>query len=700
MREPHSYTFPMPVATASTPEARGAEGNSNPGRSGSSAGRSARSTAVVLLLISLVATLTVKLWRGSLESTIWMDEVFSLELATKGLPELVDLAEQDVHPPLYYVSLHFWLGTWEAIGVEPSILLARSLNIFSWAVLVVGAFLAMKKLSSISEAVLGAALVGILPGAVQLTQDARSYGMALLGTTIAFLVLILDLTATDRTRRSRGILWTVFALASLLATSCHHLSWLALIAMMLGWLVSSLILDGFHPRALLAPILASVAVAAFSTPWLLDLSRQTRSLTEAAPTWMTPPTAGNLVRVFAVWLPLGRDGGSLLAAFPWLWLLVVCCWASIPVLALGLHRNRNRRLFVAGIAGLSVALVFIGSLWSLSRYGHIPVFHGPRYPLLVSGIWATAIWLLAASAPRIGATPRSAIPWLATLPWIVCGLTSLSLTVQLEARSSGSIKSAVASEVSLRSGLYFSPKELEPFFRSTLRATNAVPIPESPCESTGPDSLDILILNRWRGLDTPESLLFHSALQQGQLGSTSRAPIPAETNDFEMIHMADGSWRARFVETVCPALTRLRNGDDAPGSAMSANLGAQRFGDGWSYLEFDRKLRPFRWTNRRAAVLRLRGPLSAGRHQLILTGRLMVGERLDVSIPSAGFKASVDIPDRDFDISIPFDASGATAPETLVGLESPVQVIEPSTSRSYSRTLSILIRRAEVQPGS
>ena len=668
--------------------------------SNSGRGRSPGSMATILLLACLCATLAVKLWRGSLESTIWMDEVFSLELATKDLPELVDLAQQDVHPPMYYVALHSWLGVWKAVGVEPSILLARSLNIFSWAVLVVGAFLAMKRRSRTLEAALGATLVGLLPGSVQLTQDARSYGMALLGTTLAFLVLVLDLTATDRTRRTHWISWAVFALASLVATSSHHLSWLVLIAMVIAWLVSSVILNGLHPRTWIAPILAGVTVAAFSIPWLLDLSRQSRSLVEAAPTWMTPPTAGNLVRVFAVWLPLGRDGGSLLAAFPWLWLPVSCCWASILLLASVLQRDRNRRLFFAGVAGVSVAVVFIASLWSLSRYCGIPVFHGPRYPLLASGIWATAIWLLAASAFRSRSTRRSAIPWLATLPWVACGLTSLSLTVQLESRSTGSIERAVASDENLRRGVYFSPKELEPFFRGTLRAASAVPILESLCESTGLDSRDILVLNRWRGLDTSESLLLHSAIQQGQLGSTSRTPVPPETNDFEMVHMTDSSWPTRFVETVCPALTRLRQGDNPGGSTLSVNLGAQRFGDGWSYLEFDRKLHPFRWTNRHAAVLRLRGPLSAGRHQLILTGRLMVGEKLGVSIPSAGFKASVDIPDRDFDISIPFDASGTTASETLVGLESPVQVIEPSSSRSYSRTLSILIRRAEVQPGS
>ena len=652
---------------------------------------------MVLLVSCLAFTLVLKIWRGSLESSIWMDEVFSLELATKPLPVLVDLAAQDVHPPMYYLALHSWLGIWEAMGMDPSILVARALNIVAWALLVLAAFLAMRKRTSPIEAAVGCTLVGLLPGAVQLTQDARSYGMALLGTTVAFLVVAVDLTARTGSRRPRWVLWLTFAAAALLATSSHHLSWLLLAAMLMGWLVSTVVLDGVRLKTWVAPIAGFSAVAVLSAPWLLKLSDQTNSLTEAAPTWMTAPTTANLARVFAVWIPLGRDGGSLLAAFPWLWPALGCCWASLPVLVLGLRRDRDRRLFVAGIAGMAVAFLYTASLWSLSRFAGLPVFHGPRYPLLVSGIWASAIWLLAASATRSPSSLGSAAPWIATCPWIACGLASLFLTTLVESRSTGSINAVIAADKRLHGGFYYTPSELGPFFSKTLVAAGAAAIPESPCRSVGPDSNAVLVLSRWRGLDTPESLLFHSAVQQGQLGEVSRESVPTQTKDFELIHMEDSSWQARLAETVCPAAIRLQQDARSAGTTGSADLGAQRFGEGWSYLEFDRKLRPFRWTNQRLATLRFRSALSPGPHVLGLAGRLRVGETMRVAIPSAGFESTVEVAGRDFDLSIPFDVpAGADAP-TIVVLEAPVEVVQPSSARSYPRTLGILIRHANLE---
>ncbi|MGH2459836.1 MAG: glycosyltransferase family 39 protein, partial [Chloroflexota bacterium] len=50
-----------------------------------------------------------RVWRIGYQS-LWLDEALSVTFAGASLPQLLtNLAAQDIHPPLYYVLLHFWM---------------------------------------------------------------------------------------------------------------------------------------------------------------------------------------------------------------------------------------------------------------------------------------------------------------------------------------------------------------------------------------------------------------------------------------------------------------------------------------------------------------------------------------------------------------------------------------------------------------
>ncbi|MBK8780967.1 MAG: hypothetical protein IPO22_04045 [Anaerolineales bacterium] len=48
---------------------------------------------------------------------MWLDETFSVWLANKSVPDMLQwIVKIDQHPPLYYLLLHYWLG---AMGIRP-----------------------------------------------------------------------------------------------------------------------------------------------------------------------------------------------------------------------------------------------------------------------------------------------------------------------------------------------------------------------------------------------------------------------------------------------------------------------------------------------------------------------------------------------------------------------------------------------------
>src|ERR1700757_5451889 len=60
---------------------------------------------LVLVLISGAALRIVKLGSESL----WLDEAYSIYTSQESLPAIVQETSKDVHPPLYYFVLHYWI---------------------------------------------------------------------------------------------------------------------------------------------------------------------------------------------------------------------------------------------------------------------------------------------------------------------------------------------------------------------------------------------------------------------------------------------------------------------------------------------------------------------------------------------------------------------------------------------------------------
>ena len=106
------------------------------------------------------------------KSSIWHDEGYSLMLAPQSVSQILARTGRDVHPPLYYLSLHFWL---ELFG--HSELAARSLSLACSVGTIVVIFFLMRDLFGPRPARLAALLAAAAPFLIRYAQEARMYAM-------------------------------------------------------------------------------------------------------------------------------------------------------------------------------------------------------------------------------------------------------------------------------------------------------------------------------------------------------------------------------------------------------------------------------------------------------------------------------------------------------------------------------------------
>lgn len=120
---------------------------------------------------------------GSTASAIWCDEGSSL-LMSQYSPSLIwTHSAHDVHPPLYFLLLHAWIG---AFG--DSVFSVRFISVLTGVGTVALGMWLVCLIATRRAAVMAGVLLALLPIAVRYSQEARMYalmGFLLLGATIA-----------------------------------------------------------------------------------------------------------------------------------------------------------------------------------------------------------------------------------------------------------------------------------------------------------------------------------------------------------------------------------------------------------------------------------------------------------------------------------------------------------------------------------
>ena len=163
------------------------------------------------LLAILLAGATLRLYHLDTES-FWLDEAFSVSIAKTTLRHIVEETSLDVHPPLYYVLLYYWV---HALGASEAT--ARLLSTLFSLATVVATYGLGRRLFDTKSALAAAGLLACSRFQVEFSQEARMYALlALLGTGSTYcLVRVFELGPGGNPRRRRTWLsaYTVVAIA-------------------------------------------------------------------------------------------------------------------------------------------------------------------------------------------------------------------------------------------------------------------------------------------------------------------------------------------------------------------------------------------------------------------------------------------------------------------------------------------------------
>jgi mannosyltransferase len=146
-----------------------------------------RYTSHFLLLALLLLAAFLRFYRLDAQS-FWNDEGNSARIAERSLDLILEGAEGDIHPPGYYLLLHYWRA-W--FGQSEFAL--RSLSVVAGLMLVVCTYLLGRRLFDQAVGLTAAFLGAISPFAVYYSQEARMYALLAAlsaASTYAFLRLL------------------------------------------------------------------------------------------------------------------------------------------------------------------------------------------------------------------------------------------------------------------------------------------------------------------------------------------------------------------------------------------------------------------------------------------------------------------------------------------------------------------------------
>jgi uncharacterized membrane protein len=359
-----------------------------------------------LVLITFLA-LALRLLRLDFQP-LWWDEGYSVYFASQDLVTLTLKTAADIHPPLYYYLLHFWIAV-----CGPSAVALRLLSVFIGAVTVPVFYAVARRLVAPGTALLACLLLAVSPFHVYYSQEVRMYGLAtLLGLASIYFAqqLLLDgetkptpsAGSEQISHRSRD--WFCYVLFTSLAM--YTLYYAAFIP--LFQTLYALLAERRNRRRLVSWLAAQVSLALLYLPWivlaggiLVSYIGDKMVVEARVPLGLAAYLADHLT-AFAVGQPVG--GWSPLA------------WGSLPLLVLaawGLTSNRQvhaKASWLLSWLAIPVAAGFVFNLvypFSPAGYQRFLLFCLPAFLVAAAG-GLTALGEGAANLARRIGLPVSA----------------------------------------------------------------------------------------------------------------------------------------------------------------------------------------------------------------------------------------------------------------------------------------------------
>ncbi|MFQ5812678.1 MAG: glycosyltransferase family 39 protein [Anaerolineae bacterium] len=329
----------------------------------------------IALLLILVLAAFLRFYRLDGQS-LWADEGNSVSLSGRSLDLITAGAAHDIHPPLYYYLLHFWVRVFGS-----SEFAVRALSALLGTALVYLTYLLGRRLSNYWLGLVAAFLSAISPFQVYYSQEARMYILlaALSALSIYFFIRFLEAEASNtrnpKPKTRNPYLWAgLYIVATTLSLYTHYSFPIVMVMenlLYLIWLAMSW-RQGRGRGRVLRWVVIQLAVVALYWPWLPIAYRQVSNwpsisqsysplfvVQEAFRLFSLGPTAGTqytsllllgfaAIFIAGVW-PRTRSTFKLESLIPYLLPLFYCLFPVLMMYVLSLWRPAYRpKFFLVG----------------------------------------------------------------------------------------------------------------------------------------------------------------------------------------------------------------------------------------------------------------------------------------------------------------------------------------------------------------
>lgn len=283
-----------------------------------------------------------------LSQSYWRDEAFSVLLASKGLGDIVFLTIKDVHPPLYYFLLHFWIRLFGDVEY-----VTRSLSLLFLFLLFLSSFFLIKELlKSWKLSLMGSLAILLNPFLIEYAFEVRAYMM------FAFLIVTATLFYIKRK-------YFLFSLFLTLAILTHNFGVFFLVAFVAFWIYEQRksLLNSWvkFSRSFALPILLFLG-------WSVFLWNQWVRVAEGF--WIGPKNSSIFIDAFRSFFQGSLDYPTRAMLYN---LTVVLVFLGFSYLVVKATKNeespRNESLILVFLFSIPFLIVYaISSFW-------VPIYH-------------------------------------------------------------------------------------------------------------------------------------------------------------------------------------------------------------------------------------------------------------------------------------------------------------------------------------
>jgi len=201
---------------------------------------------------------------GVTRQSLWLDEAYSVFIASHHLPEILGFTAGSVsHPPLYFVLLHSWMTLF-----GPSEVAVRGLSLVASVAAALMTYIVANAIASRRVALLASGMMVASSFQVWYAQETRMYAL------VAFTSLIAIYGLLRAQQENRPLFWMLWASAMLVTLYLDYSGFYVCVGVAAWWLF----VGRRRPGVTLPFILSVIAIVIGYLPWAPSFIYQLRSV--------------------------------------------------------------------------------------------------------------------------------------------------------------------------------------------------------------------------------------------------------------------------------------------------------------------------------------------------------------------------------------------------------------------------------------